>query len=113
MDEASGIPTDRERSEFTQADSESSPSQEREGSGGNASECNEAQPEVGRNSNGTSIGVDLPGMSSISDSELAEILDWMVKGESRIDELRLLGNGVFPSTSEKAFRTLFKELIER
>ena len=79
----------------------------------NARTVDEAQPEVGRNSNGTSIGVDLPGMSSISDSELAEILDWMVKGESRVDELRLLGNGVFPSTSEKAFRTLFKELIER
>jgi hypothetical protein len=52
-------------------------------------------------------------MSTISDSELVEIFDWMVKGESRVDELRLLGNGVFPSTSEKAFRTLFKELIER
>jgi len=80
---------------------------------GNVEECNEIKPEVGGNIDGTTIGVDLPSMSSISDSELVEILDWMVKGESRVDELRLLGNGVFPSTSEKAFRTLFKELIER
>jgi len=86
---------------------------ESSGGGSYAYQCNEAQPEVGRDINGTSIGVDLPSMSSISDSELVEILDWMVKGESRVDELRLLGNGVFPSTSEKAFRTLFKELIER
>jgi hypothetical protein len=80
---------------------------------GNVEECNEIKPEVGGNIDGTTIGVDLPSMSSISNSELVEILDWMVKGESRVDELRLLGNGVFPSTSEKAFRTLFKELIER
>jgi site-specific DNA-cytosine methylase len=86
---------------------------ESSGGGSYAYQCNEAQPEVGGNIDGTTIGVDLPSMSSISDSELVEILDWMVKGESRVDELRLLGNGVFPSTSEKAFRTLFKELIER
>ena len=80
---------------------------------GNASECNEIKPEVGGDANGSAIGLDLPGMSTISDSELVEIFDWMVKGESRVDELRLLGNGVFPSTAEKAFRVLFKELIER
>ena len=73
----------------------------------------QTQPEVGGDANGASIGLDLPTMSTISDSELVEIFDWMVKGESRVDELRLLGNGVFPSTAEKAFRTLFKELIER
>ena len=73
----------------------------------------QTQPEVGGDANGSSIGLDLPTMSTISDSELVEIFDWMVKGESRVDELRLLGNGVFPSTAEKAFRTLFKELIER
>jgi len=80
---------------------------------GNAEVCNEIEPKVGRDVNGTSIGLDLPNMPTISDSELAEIREWMVKGESRVDELRLLGNGVFPSTAEKAFRTLFKELIEK
>ncbi len=30
--------------------------------------------------------------------------------DSRVDELRLLGNGVVPQTAEKAFRTLLKEL---
>jgi hypothetical protein len=32
------------------------------------------------------------------------------EGNNRIDELRLLGNGVVPQTAEKAFRTLIKEL---
>lgn len=113
MDETSGIPADGEGCEPSQTDPESSATRKREGDGGNASECNETQPEVGGDANGTSIRLDLPGMPTISDSELVEIFDWMVKGESRVDELRLLGNGVFPSTSEKAFRTLFKELIER
>lgn len=80
---------------------------------GNAEVCNETEPKVGGDANGSAIGLDLPTMPTISDSELVEIFDWMVKGESRVDELRLLGNGVFPSTAEKAFRTLFKELIER
>jgi site-specific DNA-cytosine methylase len=80
---------------------------------GNAEVCNEIKPEVGGDADGASIGLDLPTMPTISNSELVEIFDWMVKGESRVDEMRLLGNGVFPSTAEKAFRTLFKELIER
>ena len=113
MEQASRIPTDRKGSEPAQTDPIAGATRKREGDGGNASECNETQPEVGRDANGSAIGLDLPTMSTISDSELVEIFDWMVKGESRVDELRLLGNGVFPSTAEKAFRTLFKELIER
>ena len=31
--------------------------------------------------------------------------------DSRIDELRLCGNGVVPATAEKAFRTLMGELL--
>jgi hypothetical protein len=32
--------------------------------------------------------------------------------DSRIDELRLLGNGVVPATAELAYRTLARELVE-
>jgi len=32
------------------------------------------------------------------------------EGKNRIDELRLLGNGVVPQTAEKAFVTLWKEI---
>jgi len=31
--------------------------------------------------------------------------------DSRIDELRLCGNGVVPATAEKEFRTLMGELL--
>lgn len=113
MDETSGTPTDGEGREPSQADPIAGATRKREGDGGNAAEFHEIKPEVGGDADGASIGLDLPTMPTISDSELVEIFDWMVKGESRVDELRLLGNGVFPSTAEKAFRTLFKELIER
>jgi len=33
-----------------------------------------------------------------------------VAGDRRIDELRLLGNGVVPATAERAFRVLSAEL---
>jgi hypothetical protein len=33
-----------------------------------------------------------------------------VSGDNRIDELRLLGNGVVPATATRAFLTLIKEL---
>jgi hypothetical protein len=34
----------------------------------------------------------------------------MVKCDSRIDELRLLGNGVVPDTAKIAFLTLLEEI---
>jgi hypothetical protein len=52
----------------------------------------------------------MPVMSSLCDSELEEIYEWMVKCENRTDELRLLGNGVVPPTATKAFITLFNKL---
>jgi site-specific DNA-cytosine methylase len=110
MDEASGIPTDRERGESTQANSESSPAREREDSGINASECSKIEPEMGRNIDGTTYGVDISELSGLSHSELAEIREWMVRCDNRTDELRLLGNGVVPATAERAFRTLWEEL---
>jgi hypothetical protein len=35
-----------------------------------------------------------------------------VAGDNRTDELRLLGNGVVPTTAELAYRTLARELVE-
>jgi DNA (cytosine-5)-methyltransferase 1 len=113
MDEASGIPTDRERSESPQADSESSSTREREGSWSNASKCSEIEPEMGRDINGTTDGVDISELSSLSYSELEEIREWMVKGDNRTDELRSCGNGVVPATAERAFRVLMEELINK
>jgi hypothetical protein len=110
MDEASGIPTDRERGESTQANSESSSARKREGSWINASKCSEIEPEMGRDINGTTDGVDISELSSLSYSELAEIREWMVKGDNRTDELRSCGNGVVPATAERAFRVLMEEL---
>jgi hypothetical protein len=34
-----------------------------------------------------------------------------VAGDSRVDELRLLGNGVVPAVAERAFVTLLDELL--
>jgi hypothetical protein len=110
MDEASGIPTDRERSESAQADSESSSARKREGSWSNASECSKIEPKMGRDIDGTTDGVDISKLSSLNHSELAEIREWMVKGDNRTDELRSCGNGVVPATAERAFRTLLEEL---
>lgn len=39
------------------------------------------------------------------------IFDWMRLGTSKVEELRLLGNGVVPQAAEKAFRTLYARLI--
>ena len=68
------------------------------------------EPSLGRDAHGTEFGMDLSELSSLSHSELAEICDWMVKTESRTDELRLLGNGVVPATATRAFLTLIEEL---
>lgn len=56
----------------------------------------QTQPALGGNSDGIADRMD--------DAEL------YVTCDNRIDELRLLGNGVVPSTAELAFRTLSQEL---
>lgn len=58
----------------------------------------EAQPEVGRSSDGASDWLGI--------TELYEACD------NRTDELRLLGNGVVPDTAERAFRVLWHKLTE-
>lgn len=59
----------------------------------------EAQPAMGRDPNGAPGGVDY--------AQLCRSVD------NRTDELRLLGNGVVPDTAARAFRELWRDLIER
>lgn len=96
MDEASGIPTDREGCESAQTDSVAGASRKREGDGGNAAECCETQPALGRDANGPAGGLGY-----------AELC---VSCDNPTDELRLLGNGVVPATAERAFRVLIEEI---
>jgi len=56
----------------------------------------QAESTLGRDSDGPSGGLDY-----------AELCN---SGDNRIDELRLLGNGVVPATATRAFLTLIKEL---
>ena len=56
----------------------------------------EIEPTLGRDPHGTSDWVDYAELYTTCDS--------------RTDELRLLGNGVVPSTAERAFRTLLKDI---
>jgi DNA (cytosine-5)-methyltransferase 1 len=67
---------------------------------------------MGYTIDGTSDGLGYAELSSLCDSELAEIREWMVKCDNRTDELRLLGNGVVPATAERAFRVLMEELTK-
>jgi DNA (cytosine-5)-methyltransferase 1 len=67
---------------------------------------------MGYTIDGTPDGLGHAELSSLCDSELAEIREWMVKCDNRTDELRLLGNGVVPATAERAFRILMEELIQ-
>jgi site-specific DNA-cytosine methylase len=76
-------------------------------------QISEIKPEVGRDIDGHTYGVDISKLSSLSHSELAEIREWMVKGDNRTDELRSCGNGVVPATAERAFRILMEELINK
>ena len=110
MEQAGEIPADREWRESAQADPESSAARKREGHGSNAAEFHEIESSVGRNADEPSVGVDISELSGISNSELAEIREWMVKTDNRTDELRLLGNGVVPATATRAFLTLFEKL---
>ena len=77
-----------------------------EGSGGKS----ESKCQMGGDVDGITSGMVLPKHSSLSGQELEEIRDWMGRNTSRIEELRLLGNGVVPQTAEKAFRTLYQRL---
>ena len=56
----------------------------------------ETQPSLGRDSDGPAGRMDCAQLC--------------VAGDNRVDELRLLGNGVVPATATRAFLTLIKEL---
>lgn len=57
------------------------------------------KPSLGRDAYGVTYRMD--------DAELYKSVD------NRVNELRLLGNGVIPATAERAFINLFKELFEK
>ena len=76
-------------------------------------ECGKIKPKMGRNIDGTAYGMDISELSGLCNSELAEIREWVVKGDNRTDELRSCGNGVVPATAERAFRILMEELINK
>jgi len=61
------------------------------------SSIRQTQPSLGGDSDGTADWVDY-----------AELF---VTSDNRTDELRLLGNGVVPATAERAFLTLYNQLI--
>lgn len=77
---------------------------------GSAPQRSQTQPPMGGNADGLAAGMDFPRCPGLSDTELAEIHEWMVKGTNRTDELRMCGNGVVPQTAERAFRVLYREL---
>ena len=72
----------------------------------------ETEPPVGGNPDGTTFGMVLSEYTGLNNQELEEIFDWMRLGTSRVEELRLLGNGVVPQAAEKGFRTLYERLMQ-
>ena len=60
-------------------------------------ELGQTQPSLGRDSDGPAGRLDYAQLC--------------VAGDSRVDELRLLGNGVVPAVAERAFVTLLDELL--
>ena len=73
----------------------------------------QAEQSMGLPVDGSSNGMGHSELSSLSNSELAEIYEWMERCDNRTDELRLLGNGVVPATATLAFETLLAELLSK
>jgi DNA (cytosine-5)-methyltransferase 1 len=65
--------------------------------GSKQSSGRQTEPALGRDSDGPAGGLDYAQLC--------------VAGDSRVDELRLLGNGVVPAVAERAFVTLLDELL--
>jgi DNA (cytosine-5)-methyltransferase 1 len=70
---------------------------ERPGAGGAGDVYLEAQPPLGRDLDGSADWLDAAELYGSCDN--------------RVDELRLLGNGVVPATAERAWRTLYAILV--
>ncbi len=96
MEQESGISAG-ERGQSPQADPEPSSPREREGDGANAAERTEAQ---------SSLGGD-----PARDSGWVDYAELCISGDSRVDELRLLGNGVCVPAGERAFRALIQRFF--
>ena len=75
---------------------ESKQEQQSKRSDGNLANSRQTQPSMGRDAHGPADWMDNAQLFATCDN--------------RIDELRLLGNGVVPATAERAFRVLIKEL---
>jgi DNA (cytosine-5)-methyltransferase 1 len=80
--------------------------------GGSGLQAGEVESDVGLHFNGAPNGVGMSAHPCLSDIELAEIHEWMERSENRVDELRLLGNGVVPATAARAWEVLYKRLME-
>jgi site-specific DNA-cytosine methylase len=77
---------------------------------GSNDELSKTQQPMGYSTHGAESRLGISELSGLSDSELAEIREWMVRCDNRTDELRLLGNGVVPATATRAFLTLLEKL---
>lgn len=51
-------------------------------------------------------------LSGLGDEELAEIHAWLSRCDSRVDELRAIGNSVYIPTAELAFLTLLARILD-
>ena len=70
----------------------------------------EAIEPLGGDTHGATPGLGGYRLPGLSDYQLAEICEWLSKTPHRAEELKMLGNGVIPCVSEKAWRTLVKRL---
>jgi DNA (cytosine-5)-methyltransferase 1 len=109
MGEESCIPSG-EGCESSSSTQEPINTREREGSWRDESECGKIEQPMGNSTHGTESWLGISELSGLSNSELAEIREWMVKTDNRTDELRLLGNGVVKATATRAFLTLLEKL---
>ena len=79
--------------------------------GSEGNELRKIEQSMGLLPYGHSNGLGISQLFGLSDSELAEIREWMVRSDNRTDELRLLGNGCVPQTVTRAFSTLIRKFL--
>lgn len=80
---------------------------DKDGSAESKVEC-----EVGGTADGSANGMGGSVCACIGDSELDEIRRYMSGSTSRVDELRMLGNGVVPAVASRAWQILARRFVE-